>query len=250
MSALILRSDTFTVTSATNINAATPRDNLTKDKLGLDTVFTGAPVIVIDRGVTTSFDTIAFVQSTIEPTATIKIETSAASNFTSPTTTGPMTVPLGTINPERAKCHVHNLTATTHRYIRLTFAATSGFYLGRILVGTSIKPSSVSMKVVRTSDDMSDETQFRAYTAYDESANLLGWKVSLPWMSETYFRYTWQPFMQRVGKTKPFLFLPILEDVNTHQSDWCYGTIRAQAEAEHVGTDLWEYRLTMRGIYP
>lgn len=252
MSALLLKPDAISIVSATNVSASSSKDYVLKDRLGLDTIFTANPVIVIDRGGNTSWDTIAFVQSTISESATIKIEYSNDSSFASGVTTiGPVSVGITSANPNRAKCHVHELASpSTLRYIRVTFASAGAFNLGRIIVGTRIVTSGVNIDAERIFEDMSSEYAYGAYSAYDDQPTLLGWKCGFPWMDETYFRNTWQPFFQTVGLSKCFLFIPQYDDPNAIQSDWCYGRITTKANAIHQGHNMWFMTATMRGIYP
>lgn len=252
MSALILIPQIVTITSATNVATTSKKEYLTRDRLGLDTKFTADTVIVIDRGNNTSWDSIAFVQSTIQITATVKIEYSNSSTFASGVTTiGPVTVPINTVNSERAKMHVHELaSASTLRYIRVTFASAGAFTLGRIVVGSKIVLDGIAGGAERTFEDMSEEYSSGVYQAYDEQPVLLGWKFQIVTQSETYFRSTIQAFMQRVGNKQCFLFLPLYHDNTTWQSDWTYGRVTVKANAQNIAHGWWQSNLTVRGIYP
>lgn len=255
MTALFLHSPSgaFTVTSATNLNAATPKENLTSDMLGMDCRFTSTgTVIVLDRGGTTEWDTIAFLQSTIVPTATVLIETSTASNFTGAVTVfATATVPLGTVSSSRRKCHFHRITATTHRYVRITFAsATGGFDLGRILIGKAVTFDGITTDAERTVDDRADISVFGAYRSVLDRPTLLGWNFGTTWMTDSFYRYTWLPFLQTVGFSRYFLFVPLVEETNNLQADWCYGHVTSKASVEYVGTDTWITKMAMMGIYP
>lgn len=252
MTALLLQSDAFTVTSATNLNAATPAANLTRDVLGLDTRFTGDTVIVIDRGaVTTSFDTIAVVATTMPASATILIETSTAPAITSPVVRVATTA-VGIQNPNRTRRNTFyfTFTANTHRYVRITLTGSGACDIGRLLVGSAVTMAGVRSDAERIFEDMSEVFDFKAYSTFDRAPVLLGWKVQFPFMTEEFFRNTWQPFMQSIGNTSCFLFIPVTTDPTRWQADWCYGRITARAGAKHQGFNAWVQELTMRSIYP
>ena len=254
MTALFLKSDDLTIYSATNVSSPTDKSAMVKDYIGLDCRFTGDPVIVIDRGAGSgTFDTIAFVATTIVTTATIQIQGSNDPTFGSGVSTlwSTATVPITNVNSARgARVHVHQVGTFGTRYIRVIFVSTGGgFDLGRIAVGTAVTTGGISLNAERTFDDRSDIYEVNAYTAVDEQPVLLGWKCALPWSTENTFRQTWQAFFQTVGKKKCFLFIPIYSDSTTIQSDWCYGRIISSLSCVNEGYDAWMMQFQMRSIY-
>jgi len=252
MTSLLLQSDPFTVVSATNLNAATPASNLSRDVLGLDARFTANTTIILDRGaVTNTFNTIAVVHTDMARAATILVQTATDAAMTTPTTVVP-TQATGIVNPVagRRECFYFTFTASSHRYVRLTFTGSGACDIGRILIGTAVNTLGVRTDAERLFEDMSASFDFKAYTTFDKAPTLLGWKVQFPMMDETFFRQTWQPFMQSVGNSECFLFIPNILQASTIQSDWCYGRVTAKAGAKHQGWNAWVQEMTMRGIYP
>lgn len=250
-SALLLNSQPFTVVSATNINSITPKEWFLKDKIGMTVLTTGAPVIVIDRGSSSTFDTIAFINTTLTGSASLRIETSTVSNFASLVhDTGVVALPIQSINAMRKCVSVHTLPSSTARYIRLTFSGVSSFELARIAIGKAFTTDGIRTNANRTFDDRSEIYEVGAFSDVDERPTLLGWSVEFPHFTDDVFRTVAQPFLQDVGLSKPFLFIPKFDQTSTWQSDWCYGRIMTRVEVPHQAHDHWLVKITMRSIYP
>jgi len=191
------------------------------------------------------------VATTIPATATILVQTSAAAAMTTPTTVV-TTQAVGITNPVsgRRGCFYFTFAPSSQRYVRLTFVGSGACDIGRILIGTAVAMAGVRSDAERLFEDMSEAFEFRAYTTFDKAPTLLGWKVQFPFMTEDFFRQTWQPFMQSVGVSDCFLFIPQADEPTTIQGDWCYGRITAKAGAKHAGHNAWVQEITMRGIFP
>lgn len=251
MSAILLTSHALTMVSGTNLDSATPITHLGDDRLGLDCVFTSNTTIKLALDSSVEWDTIAIINSTVNNSSQVTIShTSNADYTTGAVSTGALPSGAGTY-AERNACQIFEVASTTNRYITITTTSTSGSYsFGRIVVGKRVITNGVRTNAERTFNDNSVIYESGAYVGVVDSPTQMGWKVEFPWANDSFFRNTWQPFFAKVGKKKPFLFLPTYSDASTWGADWSYGRIIDKAQANHVGSNAWIVKMEQRSIYP
>ena len=255
MAALFIEPFVFTVVSA-NQNALAPASNANLDEpsysyrsSNLTTV-----TVVIDLGANpVAYDTIAIIGSNIRATDTVQVTTGTGNTGTGSFDGG--TVAAFTGNKPvtaTAKSIIRLASTRTERYVRLLFNAAGhpdGYVEAqRIVVGKAISTLGVNYDAEQSFLDTSIKYEGAGWSSADEYARLPQWRFSMDQITDTSWRAEWFPFLQSVGETRAFLFIPFDQTPTAFQTDALFGKITVAAKAKIPGFNFRVIDLTMTGL--
>lgn len=248
MTALLTRPLPFTVTSSSS-EATAPAINAADDRPGKvwRTAATNG-FVVIDLGTGASYDTVAIIGSSLVATNTVRVRT-GTTNTGIGASDRTVAAIVGTRPQSFTGKTIIQLGATrTERYMRIDLTAPSGSEVQRIVVGPSLTTVGIDYDADQAILDTSEVNSNLGYDMIQEGMKKVRWKFAMSMVPETEWRANWVGFLAQVGKTKPILFVPFLEDLSSHQSDAVFGRIRNDVSGKIPGMIYRTVEMTIEGL--
>ncbi|WP_374321897.1 hypothetical protein [Brevundimonas sp.] len=244
MTAIIVRPLKFTVTASSGWVAANPVTNTNIDHPGLVAKSTGTTAtFTVNLGSSQTIDTVALVGSTLPAGATVSV---SAGSYSS----GNVAAYTGTKDDATTTKTILQFTAVTTNAITVSITAPAAFQFQRLVIGKRVETDGIDQNCEQSFDDQSVIESGPGYTTVEEFAVLTAWRVKMSWIDDTKWRNEFFPLFNRVGASRPVLFIPIADQPARFQHEAVFGRMTGIAKGEHTNSNNWVVSFTITGLAP
>ncbi|MDF0540743.1 hypothetical protein PX699_00170 [Sphingobium sp. H39-3-25] len=235
-----------------------PISNLNRNESGMVWRSVGLTNVYIVVQVAQPWDTIALIGSNLRSSDTIRIRSGSTADNTvlSPSYDSGQIAAWSGVKADNAtaKTVVDAGQVRAGQFIRIDFQVAGhpdGFAQAqRLIIGQALRHEGINVDAEFTIVDQSPSYSGPNWIAYDEYPPLSQWKVKIDWISQADFITIWQPFLQGIGVTKPFLFVPVMGDTARYQVEAVFGSMTASVAPKHPSFNLWNIEFTQRALAP
>lgn len=250
------------VSVVANQRSSAPASNAGKDVPGLvwrsadlNTVFA-----TFDLGESREVDVIALIGTNLRANDTVAVrfgsEVDGSGIITASTGTTTSRAFDGEVpDGSKAKAIIKLDAAFTGRYVRIEITSNDnpdGYVeVQRVVLGKALGLTGlagVDMSAEQTFVDQSVAYSGDGYTTFDDYPTLMQWNVTISFIEDSDWRNSWFGFMQRVGKSRAFLFVPDSDHPEQWQTEAVFGRIVTDAKATVQGFGIRKCELTVRSI--